>query len=149
MSISSRSIGAKVSVSKPSSCLLRALDLDRHDQHQILDADAIFAGLVIAGLVGEDHAGLERLVAAGLAAADRRDALRPFVHREEAADAMAGAVGVIEPGRPQELAREAVELRAARAVREARAGERDMALEHAGEAVPHLGRRRADRRPCG
>ena len=36
--------------------LLRAGDLARLDQHQILDADAVFAGLVIAGLVGEDHA---------------------------------------------------------------------------------------------
>ena len=38
---------------------------------------------VIAGLVGDDHAGLQRLVAAGLRAADRRNALRPFVHGEE------------------------------------------------------------------
>ena len=43
-------------------------------------------------------------------AAGRRDALRPLVDREEAADAMAGAVGVIEPGLPQILAGEAVEL---------------------------------------
>ena len=64
---------------------------------------------------------LQRLVAAGLAAAGRRDALRPFMHRQEAADAMAGAVRIIEPRRPEELAREAVELRAARALRKERA----------------------------
>src|SRR5947199_403014 len=81
------------------------LHLDRHDQHQILDADAVFAGLVITGLVGEEHAGLERLVAAGLAAADRRDALRPLVDGEISANAVAGAVGVIEAGAPQILPR--------------------------------------------
>ena len=48
----------------------------------------------------------QRLVAAGLAAARGRDALRPFVDRQIAADAMAGAVGVIEPGLPEELPRE-------------------------------------------
>src|SRR5580693_6597268 len=32
----------------------------RHD-NEILDADAVFAGFVIAGLVRADHAGLERL----------------------------------------------------------------------------------------
>ena len=53
----------------------------------------------------------ERLVAAALRAADRRDALRPFVDREEAADAVAGAVGVIEARFPQRPAGEAVELR--------------------------------------
>ena len=62
-SISRRSIGASVSVSKalsgfsaPSRC--RRLG----HQHQVLDADAVGARLVIAGLVREDHAGLERRV---------------------------------------------------------------------------------------
>ena len=51
----------------------------------------------------------------GLPALGLGDPLRAFVDRQEAADAVAGAVGIIEPRRPQELAREAVELAAQRA----------------------------------
>ena len=47
------------------------------------------------------------------------------------------------------LPRQRVELRAAGADRKARPGERDMALEHAGEAVAHLAGRRADRHRAG
>src|SRR5687768_12589460 len=108
--------------------LLAGLDLTLDDQNEVLDADPVFAGLVITGLVGEDHAGAQRLVAAGLAAARRRYALRPLMDGEEAADAVAGAVGIIEPGLPEILAREAVELAAAGAVREQRPGGGDMAL---------------------
>src|SRR6187549_2421998 len=36
-------------------------DVARLDKHQILDADAVFAGLVIARLVREEHAGAQRL----------------------------------------------------------------------------------------
>ncbi len=114
------------------------LGLAHHDQ--VLDADAVFAVLVIAGLVGADHAGLQRLgdgVALG-------DALRPFMHRQVAADAMAGAVIVVEAGLPQRIACERVERGAGRAFGEARGGQRDVALQHAGEAVLHLRRRLAD-----
>ena len=69
--------------------------------------------------------------------------------REEAADAVAGAVGVIEARFPQRPAGEAVELAAARALGEDRGGDRDMALEHAGEAVAHLVGRLADRHGAG
>ena len=82
------------------------------DDDQILEANAIFAGAVIAGLVGEDHARTQR----------RRphlgDALRALVHREIGADAMACAMVEIEAGLPQAAPREAVELRAARRRRE-------------------------------
>src|SRR6266478_3857201 len=64
--------------------------------YQILDADAVFAGLVVAGLVRTDHAGLQ-----GLRGAARRDALRSLMHRQIRADAVAGAVAVIEAGIPQ------------------------------------------------
>src|SRR3546814_10015472 len=47
---------------------------------------AVFARLVIARLVGKDRARLQRLVPAG-----RRDPLRPFVHRKEAAAAGPGS----------------------------------------------------------
>ena len=78
------------------------------------------------------------------ARAELRDARRPLVHRQERADAVAGAVVVVEAGLPERGAREAVELRAGRADRKARGGDGDVALEHAGEAVAHLRRRRAD-----
>ena len=73
----------------------------------------------------------------------------PFVHRQVAADAVAGAVIEVEPLRPQELARKGIELRAGRAVGKDRARDRDMTLEHAGETVAHLGGRRADRDGAG
>ena len=84
-----------------------------------------------------------------LRASDRRNALRALVDGEEAADAMAGAVGVIEPRFPQRPPGEAVELRSARALGEDRGGDRDMALEHAGEAVAHFLGRLADRHGAG
>src|SRR5690606_2545614 len=112
-------------------------------EHQILYPDAVFAGLVIAGLVREDHAGEQFLLRPGLPAARLGDALRPFVNGEEAADSVAGAVRVIEPGLPQELARQGIELRAAGARREGLQGEADVALEHAGEAIALLRRRSA------
>src|SRR3546814_6901490 len=75
----------------------------------LFDADAVFARLVIARLVGKDHARLQRLVPAG-----RRDPLRPFVHRKEAADAVAGAMREIEADIPQMLPGQHVKLAAAR-----------------------------------
>ena len=63
--------------------------------------------------------------------AELGDARRPFVHRQIAADAVAGAVVEVEAGLPQMLPRERIELRAGGAVGEHRARDRDMALEHA------------------
>ena len=67
-----------------------ALDLGFSDRHQVLDADAEGAGFVEAGLVADDHAGLQRHVAGHLG-----DALRTLVDRKIGADAMAGAVIVV------------------------------------------------------
>ena len=66
------------------------------------------------------------------------------MHGEIAADAVAGAVVEVEAGRPQRRPREAVELGAGGAVGKHRAGNGDVALEHAGEAVAHLSGRLAD-----
>ena len=110
------SIGASVSVSNPSHSPSLPGDLALLDQHQVLDADAVGAGLVVAGLVREDHAGEQLLLGPGLPAARLGDALRAFVDREEAADAVAGAVRVIDARFPQELPRQRVELRAGRAL---------------------------------
>src|SRR5271165_4042746 len=67
------------------------------------------------------------------------------MHAEIAADAVPGAVVVVEPFLPQRAARKAVELRPRRALREARQRECYMALQHAREAVAHLRRWLADR----
>src|SRR6185369_2245983 len=107
---------------------------------QVLDPDAVFAGLVVAGLVGDDHARLERHAVRRLG-----DAVRAFMHREIAADAMPGAVVVIEPDLPERPAGQHVEAAAGGALRELHRGERDVAFEHAGEAILHLRGWRADR----
>ena len=71
------------------------------------------------------------------------------MHREIAADAMARAVVEVDPGFPQVLARERIELRASGAFGKHRACDRDMALENAGVAVAHLRRRLRRLRWCG
>ena len=87
--------------------------------------------------------GLERSVA-GLG-----DPLRTLVHREIGADAMAGAVVEVEPGAPQSLRANASICAPVVPFGKHRARDRDMALEHAGEAVAHLGGRAADRDRAG
>ncbi len=72
------------------------------------------------------------------------DPLRPLVHAEVGADAVAGAVVVVEAGGPQRRAGQGVEGRAGGAGREAHAGQRQVALQHQGEALAHLGGRLAD-----
>ena len=118
---------------------LCTLDLSFLDQHQIFDADAIGAGLVIAGLVGEEHAGEEDFACPCLPTCRFGDTLWPFMDREESANAVAGAVRIIDAGLPQILPRQRIQLAACSAFREDRAGERDMALEHASVAILHLG----------
>ena len=66
------------------------------DVLQVLDSDAPGAGLVVAGLVGDDHARLERH-----GVSDFRNPMRAFMHGKIAADAMAGAVVVIDAAFPQ------------------------------------------------
>jgi cytochrome P450 len=69
-------------------------DLALLHQDEVLDADAVGAGLVVARLVGQDHAGLKRR------AADLGDALRPLVHGQIAADPVPGAVVEVEADGP-------------------------------------------------
>src|SRR5438105_151874 len=52
-------------------------------------------------------------------------------------------------GLPEELPRQRVDLRAGGAVRKYRARDRDVAAQHPGKAVAHLGRRLADRDGAG
>ena len=144
-SISRGSIGASVSVSNALSGFSPPAIVGAFDhQHQVLDADAVGAGFVIAGLVRQDHAALERR------GAELGDARRPFVHRQIAADAVAGAVVEVEAGLPTAPAR-ANGSSCAPVVPSGkhRARDGDVALEHAGEAVAHLRGRRADRDGAG
>src|SRR3954447_23248062 len=63
----------------------------RPDDDEVLDADAVSVGLVIAGFIRHDHAGQQ-----GLCVRRLRDALRPLMHRQITADPVPGAVVVIE-----------------------------------------------------
>ena len=91
--------------------------------NEVFDPDSIGPGFVIARLVRKDHAGPE---------SDRvgpgADAARPLVDGQITADPVSGPVIVVEPGLPQRLAGQGVELRAGRAFRKNRRPEGDMAL---------------------
>ena len=67
-----------------------------------------------------------------------RNPLRAFVHRQIAADAVAGAVIEIQPALPQRVTREGVEIARRRALGKARRGNGDMALQHQREALAHF-----------
>ena len=82
-------------------------------------------GPVQARLDAGDHAGLHRHRGIG---DGPRDRLRTFVDVEEVADAVAGAVAVVEAVLPERRARDRVEHRRQRAAREARAAQRHRAL---------------------
>src|ERR1700756_4230176 len=101
-SIRRRSIGASVSVSNALTGFFGADNVGADHELEVLDPDAVGVGLVVAGLVGQDHAALQRR------GAELRDPRRPFMDAEIAADAVAGAVLEIDPGLPEMLPREAV-----------------------------------------
>ena len=71
--------------------------------------------------------------------------MRALVHAEIDANAVPGAVIVIEPSFPQAHARQRIELMAARAFRKTHARECDVAFEDTREAILHLRRGAADR----
>src|SRR5690606_39899499 len=103
-----------------------------HDGHQILDANAVGARLVVARLVRNDHSRPQ-----GDGVGVLRNSLRSLVHRKIAADAVAGAVIKVQSDLPEGMARQYVELTAARAMGKACPRERDMPLENPGVAVTH------------
>src|SRR5262249_39955507 len=111
----------------------------RGDHLQVFDADTVRASFVVAGFVRDDHAGLK-----WHGVEHFRDAMRTFVHAEIRTDAVAGAVIVVEAGLPQAHPRQRVKLVATGALWKAYARERDMAFQHAREAILHLRRRAAD-----
>ncbi|MNK99764.1 hypothetical protein D3C87_1201780 [compost metagenome] len=110
----------------------------RHDL-QGLDADAPLAFAIVTRLVGQDHAGKQRLgVDVG------RDALRPLVHAQIGADAMAGAVVEVETGVPQRLTRDGVQLVPRRPGGEADYRHGDVALQDQSEHAALVRRALAD-----
>src|SRR5262249_38486881 len=68
-----------------------------------------------------------------------------LMHPEVATYPVPGAVIIVEPLLPQRAARKGVELCPSGSFGETRQGQRDMALQHAGETVAHLLSRLADR----
>ena len=105
---------------------LRLLHLQKR-----LDADTERTVFVIPRLVAQDHSWHKgRHVSK-----TRRDSLRTFVHVERRADAVAGAVTVIQAVGPQVRSRKGVENETFRADRENHLVECDVTLEHARVAL--------------
>src|SRR3546814_5795679 len=98
------------------------------------DLDAVFARFVISRLVGQDHAGLQGLVASP----EGGDALRPFVNADKASHAMSRAMRIIEACRPKILACQQIKLRLSRSFWKLRSGKGDAALETQREALLHF-----------
>ena len=140
------SIGHRVSVSKR-----------RYSPNSVVSAlrfstrfsmpDAPAARPVDARLDRGDHARLHRRVR--LRHGGGGDRLRAFVHVQEVADAVAGAVAVVDAGRPDRRARQRIEHRRLGPARELRRRQRDDALEHQREVALLRRRRRADRHHAG
>ena len=103
------------------------------DELQVLDPDAVGAFLVIARLVGHDHPRLQ-----GHEVRQFGDTLRAFVHTEIRADAVTGAVVVVQALKPERGAGQGVEGRARGPGRETDGGQGQMALQHQGETLAHL-----------
>jgi hypothetical protein len=98
-------------------------------QQQVLQPNAVMVRQIIAGLVGQDHAGRD-----WRRPRQARQADRPLMHRQIAADAMAGAVVVVEPDLPQRSSGKGIQMRTADTLREHERGDGDMTLQHAGHA---------------
>src|SRR4030095_5475811 len=92
-----------------------------HDYVQVLEADTTPALLVIARLIGHDHARLQRLIAAA-----RSYALRPFMHVEKGPNTVTSTVAVVETSVPHAGTCQPIQHYAAGAFREFLPGQGDM-----------------------
>ena len=95
------------------------------NHHQVLMADAVHAFAVEAGLVGDNHAGLQGLGVEVLA-----HILRAFVRRKEEAHAVAGTVTKVALGPPERFAGQGVYLASGRSAREQGHGQADVPLQY-------------------
>src|SRR3954451_22938021 len=98
------------------------------------------AWLIVAGLVGNDHARQERREIAWTC-----NPLWAFVHGHVTADSVARAVAEIESILPQKLARDRIKMNAVSAFGEAEDRERDMTFQHQCKPVSLLVRGSSDR----
>ena len=113
----------------------------RHIHHQVLNAHAPLPGPVNTRLDGSDHAHLHGHVWLGHGLAD---ALRPFVHVQEVAHTVAGAMAKINALGPQRRTCQRIEHGAQGAQRKARARQSHGAFEHQGVVTLHGRTHRAD-----
>ena len=98
-----------------------------------LDADAVSILDVEPRLVGRDHALFENAALAALRRLTPAEAVRAFVDVQDVADAVAGAVLIVQIGLPQRLAGENVEIQSRAAVEEAGVREMQVRAEDARE----------------
>mmetsp|Transcript_129079 Transcript_129079/g.287676 ORF Transcript_129079/g.287676 Transcript_129079/m.287676 type:complete len:365 (-) Transcript_129079:507-1601(-) len=108
---------------------VRRLLFDHHQE--ILDPNSEFTVGIVAGLVADDHTGLQWclvIVALG-------NALRPLVNMERSADAVPGAMAVIQTSFPERPPCKSVHNKTRSSFRKHRGGESDVALEHSCKAL--------------
>ena len=98
-----------------------------------LDADTVGVLDVKARLVGRDHALFEHASLAALRRLPPAEAVRPFVDVQDVADAVAGAVFVVQISLPQRLAGENIQIQPRAAVEEAGVRQMQMRAEDARE----------------
>src|SRR5262252_10715878 len=111
----------------------------RHYHIEVLETDTAPALLVVARLIRYHHAGLKRLVTPAWP-----QTLWPFMDVEKGADAMAGAVPIVETGVPHVGPRQGIQHHPARAFREFLPGQGDVTAQHERVQVTLTLRGRAD-----
>lgn len=102
------------------------------DQHDVLDTDTELAVLVVAGLVGQGHAGNKRNVVVGNAGAASVGALMDV---QESTDTVASSVTEVETIGPESTASQDIQKVSRGAVREDCRVNGDVSLENASEAA--------------
>src|SRR5262245_6415958 len=110
-----------------------------HDDVEVLEADTTPTLLVIARLIGHDHAWLQRLIAA-----TRADTLWPLVHVEKGPNTVASAMAGVEASVPHTGACQPIQHDATGAFREFLPGQGDMTAQDQGIEATLTLRGRAD-----
>ena len=119
------------------------------DEGQVLEADAVGALDVDTRLVGGDVALVKRQVLHAALCLTIAERIRTLMNVQAEADAMAGAVVVVQALTPEHLARCKVQGDAGRALQEDHVAEAKHGLQHEGEVLPLDLRDRAHRDGTG
>lgn len=114
-----------------------------------LDADAVGALDVKTRLVRGDHALFEHAALAALRRLPPAEAVRPFVDVQDVANAVAGAVLIVQIGLPQRLAGKNIQIQPRAAVEEAGVRQMQMRAEDAREVGRARRPSRGRGRLCG